>query len=86
VACSTTPLERLPDGYQLILANILAEELVRMAPELTKRLLSGGLLVLSGILAEREQFVIDGFARQPLKLEASLAAGEWRCLRYRRQP
>lgn len=86
VTCSTTPLEQLPDGYHLILANILAEELVRMAPELTKRLLPGGLLVLSGILAEREQFVIDGFASQPLTLEASLAAGEWRCLRYRRQP
>jgi ribosomal protein L11 methyltransferase len=85
VACSTTPLEQLPGGYRLILANILAEELVRMAPELTRRLLPGGLLVLSGILAEREQFVIDGFAAQPLTLEVSLNAGEWRCLRYRRQ-
>lgn len=85
VACSTTPLEQLPTGYRVILANILAEELVRMAPELTRRLLPGGLLVLSGILAEREQYVIDGFAPQPLTLEASLAAGEWRCLRYRKQ-
>jgi len=85
VACSTTPLEQLPTGYRLILANILAEELVRMAPELTRRLLPGGLLVLSGILAEREQYVVDGFATQPLTLEASLAAGEWRCLRYRKQ-
>lgn len=84
VACSTTPLEQLPGGYRIILANILAEELVRMAPELTRRLLPGGLLVLSGILGEREPFVIDGFAAQPLTLEASLAAGEWRCLRYRR--
>lgn len=86
VHCSTTPLEQLPGGYRVILANILAEELVKMAPELSKRLLPGGLLVLSGILAEREQFVIDGFAAQPLSLEASLAAGEWRCLRYRRTP
>lgn len=85
VACSTTPLEQLPTGYRVILANILAEELVRMAPELTRRLLPGGLLVLSGILAEREQYVIDGFAPQPLTLEASLADGEWRCLRYRKQ-
>jgi len=85
VVCSTTPLEQLPTGYRLILANILAEELVRMAPELTRRLLPGGLLVLSGILAEREPYVIDGFTPQPLTLEASLSAGEWRCLRYRRQ-
>lgn len=86
VSCSATPLEQLPDGYRLILANILAEELVRMAPELTKRLLPGGWLVLSGILAEREQFVIDGFSSQPLNLEQSLSAGEWRCLCYRKRP
>lgn len=85
VSCSTTPLEHLPTGYRLILANILAEELVRMAPELARHLQPGGLLILSGILAEREQFVIDGFAPQPFTFEASLAAGEWRCLRYRRQ-
>lgn len=86
IDCSTTPLEQLPDGYAVILANILAEELVRMAPELTRRLCANGLLVLSGILAEREQYVRDGFASQPLTLEASLAAGEWRCLRYRKRP
>lgn len=86
VVCSTTPLEQLPGGYRLILANILAEELVRMAPELARRLVPDGLLVLSGILAEREQYVIDGFAQQPLTLEASLSAGEWRCLRYRIRP
>ena len=86
VSCSATPLEQLPGGYRLILANILAEELVRMAPELTKRLLPDGWLVLSGILAEREQFVIDGFVSQPLDLQQSLAAGEWRCLCYRKRP
>lgn len=83
VRCSTVPLEQLPGGYGIILANILAEELVRMAPDLVSRLASGGSLVLSGILAEREQFVRDGFAPLPLKLEASLHDGEWCCLHYR---
>lgn len=86
VRCSTVPLEQLPGGYGVILANILAEELVRMAPDLVSRLIPNGSLVLSGILAEREQFVRDGFAPLSLALEAVLRDGEWRCLHYRRLP
>lgn len=86
VSCSTTPLEQLGDGYRIILANILAEELVRMAPGIVSRMAAGGSLILSGILAEREELVRNGFDPFPLSFEASLAAGEWRCLHYRRLP
>lgn len=86
ISCSTTPLEQLGDGYQIILANILAEELVRMAPGIVSRMAAGGSLILSGILAEREELVRNGFDPFPLSFEASLAAGEWRCLHYRRLP
>lgn len=86
INCSSTPLEQLGDGYQIILANILAEELVRMAPEIVSRMATGGSLILSGILAEREELVRNGFDPFPLSFEASLAAGEWRCLHYRRLP
>jgi len=84
ISCSTTPIEQLSGGYRIILANILAEELVRLAPEIVSRLAPLGSLILSGILAEREGLVRDGFAPFPLAFEASLAAGEWRCLHYRR--
>lgn len=86
ICCSTTPLENLADGYQIILANILAEELVRMAPAIIARLAPGGSLILSGILAEREQLVRDGYSSQPVVFVASHAAEEWRCLHYRRLP
>lgn len=46
----------LPEGaHDIVLANILSGPLVRLAPELTARLASGGLLALSGILAEQEE-------------------------------
>lgn len=86
ISCSTTPLEQLGGGYRIILANILAEELVRMAPGIVSRMAPGGSLILSGILAEREALVRNGFDPFPLSFEASLAAGEWRCLHYRRLP
>ena len=84
VQCSTTPLEQLSGSYAIILANILAETLVSMAPQIIQRLSPGGHLILSGILAEREELVQDGFRPFPITLEASLQAGEWRCLHYRR--
>jgi len=84
INCSTTPLTQLGDGYRIILSNILAEELVRLAPEIVSRLAPDGDLILSGILAEREELVRQGFEPFPLDFKASLAAGEWRCLHYRR--
>jgi ribosomal protein L11 methyltransferase len=85
VECSTTPLESMEESFDVILANILAEELIRLAPHLAERLNPGGSLVLSGILAEKEGLVRSGFALQPLKYLATLQAGEWVALHYRKE-
>ncbi len=85
VECSTTPLESLSGSFDVILANILAEELVRLAPALAERLAPGGSLVLSGILGEKERLVRSGFAPQPLEYLATLSAGEWVAIHYRKE-
>lgn len=84
VEFSTTPLEALGGSYDVILANILAEELVRLAPHLAERLAPGGSLVLSGILAEKESLVRRGFANQPLAYVETARQGEWVALLYRK--
>lgn len=84
VECSTTPLESMTESFDVILANILAEELVRLAPFLAERLNPGGSLVLSGILAEKEGLVRSGFAHLPLRYLTTLQAGEWVALHYRK--
>ena len=84
VECSTTPLESLEGCFDVILANILAEELVRLAPFLSERLSPGGSLVLSGILAEKEGLVRSGFSSQPLKYLGTLLEGEWVALHYQK--
>lgn len=82
---SSEPLEKIAGNYQVVLANILAEELVRLAAELVSRLASGGLLILSGILGEKEELVIAGFSPYPLTLLEITREGEWSCLAYRRE-
>ncbi len=85
IECGITPLESLTECFDIILANILAEELVRLAPHLTKRLQPGASLILSGILAEKEWLVRQGFASQPLKYISTACAGEWVAMLYRNE-
>lgn len=85
IECGTVPLESLTERFDVILANILAEELVRLAPYLTERLNSGGSLILSGILAEKEHLVRQGFASQPLTYCRTVCDGEWVALLYRNE-
>ena len=85
IECGITPLESLTECFDIILANILAEELVRLAPHLTKRLQPSASLILSGILAEKEWLVRQGFASQPLKYISTACAGEWVAMLYRNE-
>jgi ribosomal protein L11 methyltransferase len=82
VCISTTPLEAISGVFDIVLANILAEELVRLREQLVRRVVPGGHLVLSGILTEREQFVIDGFSDTGMQLAGSSREAEWSCLCY----
>ncbi len=82
---SDTPLANISGTFDVVVANILAEELARLAPELVSRLRPGGSLLLSGILTEKEDLVIDAFAGFGLTLAAIGREGEWSCLGYHRE-
>ena len=82
IHCSTTPLQVMAGGYGLVLANILAEELVRLHQPLCDQLARGGYLILSGILREREAFVIEGFSHSGLIHQTSAYDGDWCCIVY----
>jgi ribosomal protein L11 methyltransferase len=83
VTVSTTPLAAIDGRFDVVLANILAEELVRLREQLVRRIATGGYLILSGILTDREQFVVDGFADTGLHLAGCTHEAEWSCLCYR---
>lgn len=79
------PLEELEGGFDVVLANILAEENIRLADELVRRLAPGGALILSGILQEKEGLVAEAFDRYPLEGPVLSHREEWSCLLYRRK-
>ncbi|HEY2890441.1 MAG TPA: 50S ribosomal protein L11 methyltransferase [Dongiaceae bacterium] len=71
--------------FDLIMANILARPLYRMAGSLARHLAPGGSAVLSGILASQEQLVLHAQLQHGLELDFRLRLGDWSVL-VLRQP
>lgn len=70
--------------FDLVVANILAEENVRLISELCARVAPGGYLVLSGILDEKVGYVTAAFSPRFATPAAIDYAEEWACIKYRR--
>ncbi len=66
--------------YDLILANILAEPLCRMAEDLKRHLAPGGSTVLSGLLTTQERQVIARYRAAGLRLRRRIRLAEWSTL------
>lgn len=67
----------------IMLANITAEILCRLAPSIPKNLKIGGTLILSGIIESRLSAVLEAFTSRNLKLEQQLCEGEWYALSFK---
>lgn len=69
--------------FDLVLANILARPLCRMAGDLSARLAPGGIVILAGLLVEQVRMVLAAHQRQGLRLERVLTEGSWATLMLR---
>ena len=62
VTCAVSDLlkqaERIPGGYDLVVANIVADIIIRLAPDVGDYLAEDGTFVVSGITAERAEEVL----------------------------
>jgi len=75
VQVSDEPLSAITERFPLVLANIESRVLIPLAAALSERVLPGGVLILSGILAhERAQMLA---AYSGLRALAVLEQGEW---------
>lgn len=78
------PQMRQRAPFDLIVANILAEPLMRLAPRVVRILAPGGDLVLSGLLVHQRERVVAAYGTQRLRLVAAFRFGEWTVLNFRR--
>jgi ribosomal protein L11 methyltransferase len=66
--------------FDLILANILADPLIELAPALRASLAPGGYAVLSGLLDRQADAVVAAHRRQGLRLLGWAQEGPWMAL------
>lgn len=72
--------------FDLVVANILAGPLVRLAPELARQTRPGSIVVLSGILSEQAREVVAVYAAAGFRLMLRHVRHGWATLTLQRQP
>lgn len=80
----TDPAIRERAPYPLVIANILAVVLRDMAHELCETVAEGGIVILSGILTEQAEGVVEAYGRHGMRLEKTYPIDEWVTLRLRK--
>lgn len=70
--------------YGVCVANIVADIILRMLPDIGALLLPGAPLILSGIIAPRKQDVIEAAAAQGFLVEREESENDWVALLVRR--
>ena len=90
IHAATTPVHEITKPYGLVVANILANILIGLAPGIVQALGPGSILLLSGIPGHQIDAVHTTFndayfaARDKNLPKPDLTqAGEWACLRYK---
>jgi ribosomal protein L11 methyltransferase len=75
VEVDMTPVGNVDGEYDIVLANILAPTLVQLAADLRRLVAPGGVLIVSGMLAERHQHVLDALA--PMQVTDRVTKDGW---------
>ncbi|WP_417319541.1 50S ribosomal protein L11 methyltransferase [Emcibacter sp.] len=70
--------------FDLIVANILAGPLIDLAQDMARNLTDNGRLILSGLLDEQQDRVLEAYAAQGFILDQEYALNEWRALTLKR--
>lgn len=70
--------------FDLIFANILKGPLIELAPDMAAHLAPGGRAILSGLLVEQADEIVEVYQGQGLALETREDLGEWSALTLRR--
>jgi ribosomal protein L11 methyltransferase len=66
--------------YDICLANIVADIILRMAPDVGGCLKTGGKLIVSGIIGSRVNEVRDALSLQGFRMVKEIAENDWRAL------
>ncbi|ADH85228.1 50S ribosomal protein L11 methyltransferase [Desulfurivibrio alkaliphilus] len=85
IQTSQTPLPELTSPFQAVLANITADVLLDLAPELVRLVAPGGHLILAGVLTgQQEAEIVRHFQELGLLLRQQPHQDEWVAFLFRK--
>lgn len=77
VVMTLQSLEKIRGRFPLVVANILAGDLIRMSADLSAKVSDNGFLILSGILVHEMETVKNAFRSRGLQDFRDYTSGEW---------
>lgn len=81
VRCEVSDLlrqaERVDGGYNVIVANIVADIIIRLAPDVGKYLAKDGVFIVSGIIEERAHEVLDALDAAGYRVDEERYENGW---------
>ncbi len=73
--------DKIGGGYDIIAANIVADVIIAMCPYFEKFVKKGGVLILSGIITERAEEVINAVQSKGYKLTEQKESDGWAAIK-----
>ncbi|WBO23536.1 50S ribosomal protein L11 methyltransferase [Sphingomonas abietis] len=71
--------------FDLVIANILAQPLIELAPSIAATLDAGGTLILAGLLNTQADAVAGAYRREGMRLADTIRNGDWSILMMRKR-
>jgi ribosomal protein L11 methyltransferase len=84
VVIVNSDVSRIKGTFELIVANLTAETLIKIKSHLVKMMEKGGYLVISGIIEKNRADVEKAFTRDDLISHRVIADKEWACYVYKK--
>ncbi len=70
-------IDHIKGSYDLVIANILTEQILKISKKLADRMNVNGQLILSGIRLKEKDIIIDKFTELNTVFKKSLTDGDW---------
>lgn len=71
--------------FDLVVANILAQPLIELAPSIAATLMPGGTLILAGLLTTQAEAVASAYRAQGMRMGDTIVNGDWSILMMRKR-
>lgn len=76
--------DKISDSYDIVIANIVADVIIRLCGSVRRHVKDGGMFIASGIIDQREQEVAESIERAGFRIISRRESDGWLCFAARK--